>query len=173
MKQVFILLCSLCLSLSSMGQQRMQVVIDNDFAGDPDGLFALAQLMTSTSVDTQFEYGKPCLSAKEMHQNTVSDSIVVSVDVKNVGKREGKEVVQLYIGDDQCSVLRPVKELKHFQKISLSAGEKQTVSFVIKEDDLKFYDEGWKTEPGSFTLYVGSSSVDIRGKAKFTLLGNK
>lgn len=122
---------------------------------------------------TQFEYGKPRLSAKEIHQNIASDSIIVSVDIKNVGKREGKEVAQLYIGDDQCSVLRPIKELKHFQKISLSAGEKQTVSFVVKEDDLKFYDGGWKTEPGFFTLYIGSSSVDIRGKVKFTLLGNK
>ena len=66
-----------------------------------------------------------------------------------------------------------VKKL-FLEKISLSAGEKQTVSFVVKEDDLKFYDEGWKTEPGSFTLYIGSSSADIRGKAKFTLLvGNK
>lgn len=122
---------------------------------------------------TQFEYGKPRLSAKEIHQNVVSDSIIVSVDIKNVGKRDGKEVVQLYIGDDQCSVLRPVKELKHFQKISLAAGETQTISFVIKEDDLKFYDDTWKSESGIFTLYVGSSSVDIRGKAKFTLLGNK
>lgn len=120
---------------------------------------------------TQFAYSRPRLSAKEIHQSTASDSIVVSVDVKNVGKREGKEVVQLYIGDDKCSVLRPVKELKHFLKVSLAAGEQQTVSFVITEDDLKFYDKGWTSEPGSFTLYIGSSSVDVRTKAKMTLLG--
>lgn len=62
MKQVFVLLCSLCISLSSLGQQRMQVVIDNDFAGDPDGLFALAQLMTSTSVDVK------CIVGSHLHE---------------------------------------------------------------------------------------------------------
>lgn len=113
---------------------------------------------------TTFSYGKPRLSSKQM-----KDSITVSVDVTNTGSRKGKEVVQLYIGDDKCSVLRPVKELKHFQKIALAKGETKTVSFTITPEDLKFYDNGWKTESGSFTLYIGSSSRDIRGKAKFNL----
>lgn len=113
---------------------------------------------------TTFSYGKPRLSSKQM-----KDSIEVSVDVSNTGSREGKEVVQLYIGDDKCSVLRPVKELKHFKKIDLAKGETKTVSFTITPEDLLFYDNGWKTEPGSFTIYIGSSSRDIRGKAKFNL----
>ena len=116
---------------------------------------------------TTFKYSKPVLSSKQL---TAGGKITVSVDVTNTGSREGKEVVQLYIGDDKCSVLRPLKELKHFQKVSLKPGETQEVSFVITPDDLQFYDGGWKTEPGSFTLHIGSSSRDIRGKAQFRLL---
>ena len=110
---------------------------------------------------TTFKYGKPTLNGR-----------TVTVAVTNTGKVEGKEVVQLYVGDDQASVLRPVKELKHFKKINLRPGETQTVTFTINDDDLKFYDEaskGWKLEPGSFTLYIGSSSIDIRGKLKLSI----
>lgn len=57
MKTLFMFFCSLFISLAMFGQQRMQVVMDNDFAGDPDGLFALAQLMTSTSVDVNYIIG--------------------------------------------------------------------------------------------------------------------
>ena len=110
---------------------------------------------------TTFKYGKPTISGR-----------TVSVAVTNSGKVAGKEVVQLYVGDDQASVLRPVKELKHFKKINLAPGETKTVEFTIKDDDLKFYDEAsknWKLEPGSFTLYIGSSSTDIRGKVKLSI----
>ena len=77
----------------------------------------------------------------------------VSIPVSNVGEREGKEVVQLYIGDDKCSVDRPVKELKGFQKISLAPGEPKTVDFCITLKDLQFYDEAthdWKAKNGKF-----------------------
>ena len=115
---------------------------------------------------TTFKYGKPTLSAKTM---TANGSITVSIPVTNTGNRDGKEVVQLYIGDDQCSVLRPQKELKHFEKIALKQGETKTITFTITTEDLQFYDNGWKTEPGKFTIYVGSSSRDIRGKDTFVL----
>lgn len=98
----------------------------------------------------------------------------VKINVTNTGKVEGKEVVQLYIGDDEASVLRPVKELKHFKKISLKPGETKQVEFTVTDDDLKFYDEaskGWKLEPGQFTAYIGSSCTDIKGKVKFTVSG--
>lgn len=114
---------------------------------------------------TSFIYGKPQLSAKSM---TTEGSITLSVDVTNTGSREGKEVVQLYIGDDKCSVLRPVKELKHFEKVSLKPGETKTVSFTITLQDLQFYDGDWKTEPGSFTAYVGSPSYGLH-QQRFTL----
>ena len=103
---------------------------------------------------------------------TESGTILINVPVTNVGDRKGKETVQLYIGDDKATVMRPVKELKGFEKISLAPGETRNVTFTIKADDLKFYDEaskGWKAESGKFTAYIGSSSTDIRCKIPFTL----
>lgn len=118
---------------------------------------------------TTFQYSKPILSTKEM---TEEEKLTLTVTITNTGKREGKEVVQLYIGDDKASVLRPTKELKGFRKISLKPGESKEVTFTIDANDLKFFCETshkWKAEPGKFTAYVGSSSTDIRGKAKFEL----
>ena len=99
-------------------------------------------------------------------------TIIITVPVTNSGKVVGKEVVQLYIGDDKASVMRPVKELKHFTKVELQPGQTEVVEFTITPDDLMFFDADnhqWKAEPGIFTVYVGSSSADIRGKAQFEL----
>lgn len=118
---------------------------------------------------TTFEYGKAVASAKKM---TVDDQLEISVKVKNTGAVAGKEVVQLYIGDDKSSVVRPLKELKHFQKIALNPGEEQTVTFIVSADDLKYYDEAtkdWKAEAGKFKAYIGSSSADIRTVVPFVL----
>ena len=95
-----------------------------------------------------------------------------TISVKNTGKYAGKEVVQLYVGDDKASVIRPTKELKGFNKILLQPGEQQTVSFTITEDDLKFFDEDkheWVAEPGTFKAYIGSSSRDVKAKLAFKL----
>ena len=116
---------------------------------------------------TDFKYGKAETSSKIM---TDKDTIEISVPITNIGEREGKEVVQLYIGDDKASVLRPLKELKGFEKINLAPGETKNVTFTLTPEDLKFYDEKqgcWKVEPGEFTAYIGSSSTDIRQKLKF------
>ena len=93
-----------------------------------------------------------------------------TVKVKNTGKCAGKETVQLYISDDASSVIRPSKELKAFEKITLQPGEEQTVTFRITDDDLKFYDEEqhqWRSEPGTFKALIGSSSKDIYAKLGF------
>ena len=119
---------------------------------------------------TTFQYGKPVASAKKM---AVDGTLTVTVPVKNTGSVAGKEVVQLYVGDDKCSVLRPLKELKHFQKIALQPGEEKSVTFTVTPEDLQFYDDKaacWKSEPGKFKLYIGSSSTDIRGTVNFELL---
>ena len=100
---------------------------------------------------------------------TADGSITVSIPITNTGNCDGKEVVQLYIGDDQCSVVRPQKELKHFDKVAIKQGETKTVTFTITPEYLQFYDNGWKTEQGKFTIYIGSSSRDIRGKETFVL----
>ena len=118
---------------------------------------------------TTFEYGKAVASAKKM---TADDQLEISVKVKNTGAVAGKEVVQLYIGDDKSSVVRPLKELKHFQKIALNPGEEQTVTFIVSADDLKYYDEAskdWTAEAGKFKAYIGSSSADIRTVVPFVL----
>lgn len=99
-----------------------------------------------------------------------SDTLTISVNVTNTGDREGKEVVQLYIGDDKSSVERPVMELKGFHKVSIAPGETVRVDFVVSPDMLKFYDvdsSDWALEKGSFTAYVGSSSDKILGKVSF------
>lgn len=119
---------------------------------------------------TTFQYGKPVASAKKM---AADGTLTVTVPVKNTGTVAGKEVVQLYVGDDKCSVLRPLKELKHFQKIALQPGEEKSVTFTVTPEDLQFYDDKaacWKSEPGKFKLYIGSSSTDIRGIVNFELL---
>ncbi|MEO6852261.1 MAG: glycoside hydrolase family 3 C-terminal domain-containing protein, partial [Mucilaginibacter sp.] len=84
--------------------------------------------------------------------------------VKNTGSRYGAEVVQLYISDPVCSVLRPEKELKAFQKVFLQPGETKTIELQVKVKDLAFYDEkkkSWKVEAGEFVLQLGNSSRNI------------
>lgn len=118
---------------------------------------------------TKYEYGKASIDKKSI---SADEQITVSVPVKNIGKIKGKEIIQLYVGDEKCSVLRPVKELKAFKKITLEPGEEQLVSFTIGTDALKFYDEtqqAWTAEPGKFKLYIGASSTDIRSTVVFTL----
>lgn len=103
---------------------------------------------------------------------TQTGEVTATLKVTNTGKIAGAEVVQLYIGDDHASVDRPVKELKGFKRVFLKPDETVTVKIDIHPDDLKFYDvniHDWKAEPGMFTIYVGSSSQDIRQTAKFKL----
>ena len=86
-------------------------------------------------------------------------------------KRAGAEVVQLYIQDIECSVERPLKELKGFDKILIEPGQKKTVDFEIMKLDLSFFDEKerkWKVENGEFKVLIGSSSDNIKLEDKFT-----
>lgn len=119
------------------------------------------------AVQFPFGYG---LSYTTFRLNNVKiTGRTVSATLTNTGQIEGKEVVQVYVGDDEASVLRPQKELKHFKKISLKPGESQQVTFDITDEDLQFYDESthaWRIEPGTFTIYVGTSSRQIAGKVK-------
>lgn len=118
---------------------------------------------------TTFAYSGATISSKKI---TADGSITVSINVKNTGSVAGKEVVQLYIGDDKASVVRPAKELKGFQKIALEPNETKTVTFTIKADDLKFFDEkkhDWVAEPGTFKAYIGASSADIKAALPFSL----
>ena len=116
---------------------------------------------------TTFSYSEAEISRTTMSEN---GKVTVSVNVTNTGDREGKEIVQLYIGDDECSVERPVMELKAFRKVSIKPGETVRVSFPVNADMLKFYgNDGWTLENGSFTAYVGAASDDIRTSVKFNV----
>lgn len=100
-----------------------------------------------------------------------SDSIQVSVTLTNTGKVAGEEVAQLYIWDKVASVVRPVKELKGFNKIMLAPGEKKEIHFVINKESLSFYNQKleWIVEPGKFKLMIGASSEDIKLEKEFTV----
>ena len=117
---------------------------------------------------TTFDYSDVKLDKNKFKAGEV---INASVIVKNTGTREGKEVVQLYIRDLVGSSTRPVKELKHFEKINLKPGESKTVNFKITVDDLKFYNSNLKyvAEPGDFKVFIGTNSRDVKTN-QFTLL---
>ncbi|MHC8390707.1 beta-glucosidase BglX [Pseudomonas sp. MDT2-39-1] len=109
---------------------------------------------------TDFSLSDMALSSTTLNKTGKLDA---SVMVKNTGKRDGETVVQLYIQDVTGSMIRPVKELKNFQKIMLKAGEQKVVRFTITEDDLKFFNAQLKyaAEPGKFNVEIGLDSQDV------------
>ena len=130
---------------------------------DVEPLFAFGHGLSYTD----FTYGNAKVAKASVKSGA---NVKVSIDVTNSGKVAGKEVVQLYIGDEQAYLDRPVKELKGFKKVHLEPGETKTVEFVIEPDMLKFFDDAkheWVLEKGKFTAYVGSSSQDIRSEVSF------
>jgi beta-glucosidase len=118
---------------------------------------------------TQFRLGAPTLSAGTIGPG---ETVEASIEVANIGDREGSTVVQFYIADDEASVSRPGKELKRFVKARLKPGEKRTITTTFDMRCLAFFDvatRSWKAEPGRFTVMAGSSSSDIHGRASFAL----
>jgi len=110
---------------------------------------------------TTFSYDKINLSTSKL---TFEDELIVTVDVTNTGNRDGKETVQLYIRQEYCSVVRPVKELKAFKKVDVKAGETVQVKLKLKMKDCGYYNNKgeYLLEPGKFFIMVGSSSQDIK-----------
>lgn len=91
--------------------------------------------------------------------------MIVTFSVENAGDVFGKEIVQLYVHEEECKWVRPEKELKAFAKLALEPGEKKEVSFVLDERDFAYYNtkfNKWVAETGYFQLSIGSSSRDIR-----------
>ncbi|EUB72092.1 Beta-glucosidase [Pseudomonas sp. GM41(2012)] len=109
---------------------------------------------------TNFSLSDMALSSTTLNKTGKLDA---SVMVKNTGKRDGETVVQLYIQDVTGSMIRPIKELKNFQKVMLKAGEQKVVRFTITEDDLKFFNTQLKfaAEPGKFNVEIGLDSQDV------------
>ncbi len=110
---------------------------------------------------TRYDYGKPSISAPAMKQG---GKVTVTVPVTNAGKRDGAEVVQLYIRDVVATSTRPVKELKAFQKVHIAAGQTQNVVFEVNAEMLKYYnhDLEYVIEPGEFQIMVGPNSRDVQ-----------
>jgi beta-glucosidase len=115
---------------------------------------------------TRFEYHDLRISLAEIRPD---GSVRVSLRVRNVGRRAGAEVVQLYLNDVQSSVSRPVKELRGFAKVWLKPGEERQVKYTLTSEDLSLPDQNmnWVVEPGKFEVLVGASSEDIRLRGSF------
>ena len=114
---------------------------------------------------TAFEYS-------DMNIAEDGKEFLVSFKVKNIGKVAGAEVAQVYVTDDECSVVRPAKELKGFDKIYLKPGETKTVTVRLDDEAFRYYDltkHDFVVEPGTFTVSVGSSSADIRLKSSLAI----
>lgn len=106
----------------------------------------------------EFEYGKPVLEKSEFSKD---DVIRASVELKNTGSREATEIVQLYVRDKVGSVVRPVKELKRFERVTLAPGESKTVIFELPVAELAFWniDMEYVVEPGGFRLWIAGDSA--------------
>ena len=145
-----------------------------------EGIFVGYRWYEAQSIPVQFPFGHGlsytsfAYSGARVNKESIGKNgqLTVSLEVANTGGADGAEVVQLYVQDPECSVERPVKELKGFQKVFLKAGEKKTVSFTLGADALSYFDAGshaWVAEPGTYNLLVGSSSEDIRTTLSFNL----
>jgi beta-glucosidase len=110
---------------------------------------------------TRFDYSALRVAKTGMGRKL---QVKVSCTVKNVGGRDGDEVVQLYLRDCYSRITRPILELKRFQRIHLKAGAAQRVAFTLRYDDFTYLDEKLRPilEPGDFRIAVGASSADLR-----------
>jgi beta-glucosidase len=115
---------------------------------------------------TKFDYGNLQITPQQIG---ASGEVSVSVKVANAGSREGQETVQLYVRDVVSSVTRPVQELKGFEKLALAPGERKTVRFKLRSEELAYLDEHLKpvVEAGVYEVMVGASAHDIRARGRF------
>lgn len=115
---------------------------------------------------TDFEYSDLSIQKND-------EDFVLRFKIKNIGKYAAYETAQVYVSDDVCTLVRPKKELKAFEKLYLKPGETKTVTITLGENAFRFYDavsHSWRIEPGSFTILVGASSADIRLKSTLQIL---
>jgi beta-glucosidase len=146
-----------------------------------EGVFLGYRHFDKNNIEPQFPFGfglsyttfayNNLLTNKNKYKTT--DPVEIKLTVKNTGKVDGAEVVELYVNDPIASLPRPPKELKAFSKVQLKAGESKEVTFTLNENAFHFYNpdkKQWVVEPGEFNILVGSSSKDIRLKKKITII---
>lgn len=113
---------------------------------------------------TEFEYHKAKLDKEHMKD---TEELNVSIEVKNTGDVEGKEIIQLYVKEKDSELVRPEKELKGFAKVKLDSGKSKTVNLTLEKRDFAHYDPevgDWLVGTGEYDILIGSSSRDIRQK---------
>jgi beta-glucosidase len=120
---------------------------------------------------TTFDYSNLKIKPAKDDKFTTTGDVIVNVDIKNTGKLDGDEIVQLYTRDLVSSVTTYEKQLSGFQRVPLHSGETKTVEFLIKNERLSLINRNWKrvVEPGEFKVMVGASSEDIRLEGLFTV----
>lgn len=133
-----------------------------------EGIFVGYRYFDTYHIQPQFAFGHGLSYTKfdyaDLSVQTSKNKATVKVKITNSGKREGAEVVQVYVKQDKASVERPEKELKAFTKVFLKAGESKVVELTLNADSFQYYNEDqkkWILEPGKFTIMVGSSSDHI------------
>jgi len=110
---------------------------------------------------TTFQYSNLKLSSSEIKD---TDILTVTVDVTNTGDKVGKEIVQLYVGAKESKIIRPLKELRGFEKVWLSPGESKTATFILNKRAFSYYNtviHDWYAESGNYQILIGKSSRDI------------
>jgi len=118
---------------------------------------------------TSFEYSELTVDRAEALD---TDCVTVAVNIKNTGSRAGKEIMQLYVAPKSNTVVRPLKELKGFKKVTLNPGEEKTVTFSLDKRSFAFYDadlKDWRVESGIYGILIGASSQDIRLEKDITV----
>lgn len=145
-----------------------------------EGIYVGYRYFDTKNVEPQFPFGYGLSYTTFEYSNlkvanqlgNVGRDAVVTVDIRNRGKRAGAEVVQLYVHDGHSKIDRPVRELKGFQRVELKPGESRTVTFKLDQASLSYWNPAtktWQAEPGAFEVQVGASSRDIRLRAPLVL----
>lgn len=127
----------------------------NIFQSEPTPLFPFGFGLSYS----QFKLSNLQLASTKINRN---GETVLNLDITNVGKVDGEEVVQLYVNVKNSAKVRPLKELRGFKKIFIKAGETKNVEFTIGKEQLEYWNEQWIVEPGEYKIMVGSNSVDLK-----------
>ena len=139
-----------------------------------ESIFVGYRYYDTSNVRVAYPFGFGLSYTSFEYSNLIIDPLGISVTIKNTGKVYGKEVVELYIGKKSTVLPRPLKELRGFAKVGLNPGEEKNITINFNEYSFRYYDVGSKrfeVESGTYEIYVGASSLDIRLQDKIVIKG--